>query len=309
MTTPFSAASTARCNGPKVHAGLVSVMRNAIAAQKTSAYRRRIAAVLLCAGLAASGCSTNGQRIDRIAAQAGLQKQHVAAGPYSLVVYKKPAATTGPKPQRLLVYIEGDGLPWGSSGMVPAADPTTGNPLALRLMLLAAGPAIYVARPCYQEPDARCTPDDWTGGRYAPQIVDSMSSAIAAESRQLGYHDIVLIGYSGGGALAVLIGERLAQVAAVVTIGANLDVAGWASHHGYLPLDASLNPTLSERSHRWPEFHFVGVDDKVVPAATVEGYFQRYPAARRIVVDHADHVCCWEDDWPALLDGVLQEMD
>jgi pimeloyl-ACP methyl ester carboxylesterase len=257
----------------------------------------------------ASGCSTNGHRIDRLAAEGGLQKQRVAVAPYSLIIYTRSVATAGPGPQRLLVYIEGDGLPWGSSGMQPAADPTTGNPLALRMMLGTTGPAIYVARPCYQEPDARCTPDDWTGGRYAPQIVESMSAAITAESRQLGISDLVLIGYSGGGALAVLIGERLASVSAVITIGANLDVAAWANHHGYLPLAASLNPALSQQPHNWPEFHFAGADDKIVPPATVERYFQRYPAAQRLVVDHANHVCCWEADWPALLNDVLKTLD
>ncbi len=290
------------------------VMRDPIVPRQPSARSRRVAAILFCAGqfcasLALSGCGTNGHRIDRIAVQAGLQKQRVAATPYSLIVYERPAAPAGPKPQHLLVYIEGDGLPWGSSGMKPAADPTTGNPLALRMMLGTADPAIYVARPCYQEPDVHCTPDDWTGGRYAQQIVDSMADAIAGESRKLGTDDLVLIGYSGGGTLAVLIAERLTHVSAVITIGANLDVAAWASHHRYLPLVASLNPALSDRSHSWPEFHFAGADDAVVPATTVEHYFQRYPAARRIVVDPADHVCCWEADWPALLSDVLKALE
>jgi pimeloyl-ACP methyl ester carboxylesterase len=283
-------------------------MRHTFAYRQCSLSGLLVVAMLSCAGLLLSGCSTNAQRIDQLAAQAGLQKQRMPAGLYSLVVYEKPAPADIRR-SRLLVYIEGDGLPWGGSGMHPAADPTTGNPLALRMMLSVPGPSIYVSRPCYQEADVRCTAEDWTGGRYAQRIVDSMSGAIAGQSHRLGFDEIVLVGYSGGGALAVLIGEQLPQATAVITIGANLDVAAWANHHGYLPLATSLNPALSQRPHPWPEFHFAGATDQVVPTATVEAYFRRYPKARHILVDHADHVCCWEEDWPALLTEVLGQID
>jgi pimeloyl-ACP methyl ester carboxylesterase len=285
------------------------VMRHLLAHRRCPLSGLLVVAILFCAGVLLSGCSTNGQRIDQLAAQAGLQKNRVMAGPYSLVVYEKRPVPTNIRRSRLLVYIEGDGLPWGGSGMRPAADPTTGNPLALRMMLSVPGPSIYVSRPCYQEADVHCTAEDWTGGRYAQRIVDSMSGAIAKESRRLGFDEIVLVGYSGGGALAVLIGEQLPQATGVITIGANLDVAAWATHHGYLPLATSLNPALSQRPHSWPEFHFAGATDQVVPTATVDPYFRRYPRARRTLIDHADHVCCWEDDWPALLAEVLGQID
>ena len=250
--------------------------------------------------LALAGCATNGARIDDSARDAGLQKSVVPGGLYSHVVYEKRSAA---RPGSLFVFLEGDGSPWGSSGMHPAADPTTRDPLALRLMIATDASSIYVARPCYQDRvDALCSADRWTGGRYADDIVASMVSVIDSESTRLQAKQLVIVGYSGGGALAVLIAERLHNVTAVITIGANLDIAAWAEHHHYLPLSQSLNPANSALAHPWKEFHFSGGKDAIVPAATADLYFKRYPQAQRFTVDNSDHVCCWESDWHSILE-------
>jgi len=248
-----------------------------------------------------AGCASNSSRIDHLARSAGLQKQVVQGTLHSHVVYEK-GGVAGAYPGRLFVFLEGDGSPWGSSGMRPSADPTTSNPLALRLMLATPAASIYVARPCYQgRVDAQCSAERWTGGRYSEAVVASMVAAIRSESAKYSESELVIVGYSGGGALAVLIAERLGNVAAVITVGANLDIAAWAGEHHYLPLMQSLNPAQSDRKHPWAEFHFNGAKDVVVPAATADAYFQRYPQAQRFVVENTDHVCCWESDWPALL--------
>jgi pimeloyl-ACP methyl ester carboxylesterase len=262
----------------------------------------RLSTVIISALLALAGCASNGARIDGLAQSAGLQKRVVQAATYSLVVYAKPAPAP---PERLFVFLEGDGNPWGSSGMQPQTDPTTRNPLALRLMIETPPPAIYVARPCYQgQADSNCSPERWTGGRYAEDVVASMVDAIESEAARLQANELVIVGYSGGGALAVLIAERMQGVVAVITMGANLDVAAWSRHHRYLPLTQSLNPALSDRPHPWKEFHFNGAQDAIVPAATADLYFKRYPQAQRFTIEKADHVCCWETDWPALLGGL-----
>lgn len=265
----------------------------------------RVVLLPVVLGVSLYGCSTNAQRIDKLAASAGLQSRLVAGDPHTLVVYEK--TSTNPA-SRLYVYLEGDGSPWGSTGMQTAEDPTARNPLALRLMMQLPGPAIYVARPCYQLRDAACSIDDWTSGRYSGQIVASMTSAIAHETATLNATDVVMVGYSGGGPLAVLIAERLPRVAAVITIGANLDIAAWAQHHHYLPLVHSLNPALSELAHAWPEVHISGGMDTVVPVTTSQAYFKRFPAAHQMTIAEADHACCWETQWPALLEQALKAL-
>ena len=93
--------------------------------------------------------------------------------------------------------------------------------------------------------------------------------------------------------------ERLDNVAAVVTVGANLDIDAWTQYHGYLPLTGSLNPATSTAVHRWPETHLYGVHDENVPPATADAYFKRFPQAQRRL-EANDHVCCWVEQWPEL---------
>jgi pimeloyl-ACP methyl ester carboxylesterase len=246
-----------------------------------------------------TGCASNGQRIDRLAAAAGMNRIAAESGGYGSYIYMKRAAAQS-APGQLTVFLEGDGRPW-ENGRQPSIDPTTGNPVSLQLLLRTPSMAAYVTRPCYHDlRGPRCTPERWTMARYAEDIVSSITTAVRIARREAGAKQVVLVGYSGGGTLAVLVAERLENVAGVVTISANLDVDAWVRHHGYLPLTGSLNPALSERSHPWPELHLHGAKDAVVPVATTAHYFERYPAAKQIVMEQHDHVCCWVDEWPTL---------
>ena len=249
------------------------------------------------------GCSSAGQRIERRAQQAGLETIRIESGAFPGLIYMK---TTEPAPARpLLVFIEGDGLPW-RNGREPSADPTTLHPIALELLTRSPAPAAYVTRPCYQGLGSdKCTPEHWTGGRYSIEIVASMAASVREAQRRSSANEVTLIGYSGGGVLAVLIAERLEHVVGVVTLAANLDTDAWTKHHGYLPLSQSLNPALSDRSHGWPELHLRGTADAVVPSQTTSAYFERYPEAKQRVIDGYDHVCCWVRDWESLLREVL----
>ena len=136
--------------------------------------------------------------------------------------------------------------------------------------------------------------------RYSDEIVSSMTEAVRTATLRAKARSVVLVGYSGGGVLAVLIAERLDNVAAVVTVGANLDTESWTGHHGYLPLTGSLNPASSTAGHHWPETHLYGARDENVPPATTEAYFKRFPSAQRQIVESNDHVCCWVEQWPGL---------
>lgn len=245
--------------------------------------------LLLCFVAVLGACISPSARIDATAERAGLTRTIVHGTDFRHLVYVRPGANA----DTWTVYLESDGRPW-IHGRVPATDPTTREPLALRLMLRSDGPAFYVTRPCYHElMDSGCSWQHWTHARYSAAVVDSMVRAIESMSRQLDATRLRLVGYSGGGALAVLIAERLPNVAEVVTLAANLDIDAWTRHHGYLPLDGSLNPALSTQPHRFREIHWQGAQDAAVPPATTHAYFERFPAAQRRVLDDFDHVCCW----------------
>ena len=266
------------------------VMRVAIVAM------RSISSLLLALFLA--GCASNATRIDTLAGTLGLSRSVLDAGGFRTLLYMRTGG--GPADAPLAIFIEGDGVPW-RGGTQPSLDPTTRNPLALKLLGQTSGPAAYVSRPCYQAMAAPgCTPELWTMQRYSDEVVSSMTAAVRMTAARANARKVVLVGYSGGGVLAVLIAERLDNVAAVITVGADLDIDAWTQHHGYLPLTGSLNPASSTAAHPWPETHLYGARDAVVPIATTAAYFTRFPHAQRRVMDDYDHVCCWVERWPAL---------
>ncbi|HEY6641820.1 dienelactone hydrolase family protein [Povalibacter sp.] len=254
-------------------------------------------------------CVNNAQRIDRQAAAAQLTRSVVAGREFRHVVYANGQAANATT-QRLLVYLDGDGRPWGANGREPAADPTTRNPVALQLLAQTTAPAIYVSRPCYQRMnDSMCGPATWTSDRYSAVVVDSLAAAIQQAAGDDARKQIVLVGYSGGGVLAVLVAERLANVAAVITIAANLDIDAWTQHHHYLPLTGSSNPASSMHDHPWPEVHLQGTADHTVPAATTARYFARYPLAQRRQFDEFTHVCCWVEQWPEIFASIAGPLE
>src|SRR5688572_24116598 len=265
---------------------------------------RRFAA-LMCLVLLMLGCASPTQRTDREAQRAGLTRSIVQGTTFQHLTYMRAARPV----TTLTVYLEGDGLPW-IGGRVPATDPTSRDPLALQLMIQSSEPAMYLGRPCYHDlHDAGCSAQSWTFARYSDGTVASMAKAIEAQARDIQARDVRLVGYSGGGVLAVLIAERLEDVSAVVTIAANLDVDAWAAHHGYLPLSESVNPARSTRNHPWKEIHLHGGLDKTVPRSTTRAYFERFTAAKRIEFEKYDHVCCWLEDWSVVQKRISAELE
>jgi hypothetical protein len=260
---------------------------------------RAVAAALAC--LLVVGCATNAQRIDAVARSAGLQRYVIEFNQIPSVVYLRASQEN---PRRLVVFIEGDGIPW-RAGIAPNSDPTTREPLALELMGRTPGAAAYIARPCYQRVvSPHCTSDLWTSARYSKEIVRTMAFAVEDAISRTGAENLVIVGYSGGGVLASLIAEQLSRVTAVITVAANLDIDAWAHHHRYLPLSQSLNPALSTHAHPWVEIHMEGANDQVVPSETRDAYFKRYPNARRWVLEKHGHRCCWVEEWKGLWEKV-----
>ncbi|QIB65356.1 lipase family protein [Kineobactrum salinum] len=215
--------------------------------------------------------------------------------------------------QPLHLYIPGDGRPWRGRQVSP--NPTGHTALALELMLRDPAPGILLGRPCYYLATlpANCEPALWTSGRYSAQVVDAMLAAMRQLLVQRQPSSLVLIGYSGGGVLALLLADRLTATSApnalpvaVITVASNLDIQHWTGYHGHLPLSDSLNPaTVLPPVPPFRQFHLAGGLDPVVPASTTASFRQRQPGAHYQRFDDFDHRCCWVRDWPAILDGLL----
>ena len=261
-----------------------------------AAWRRAACAALAAAAL--GGCSTPAQRIDREAARHGFARDVERGTRFDHLVLRHGAAQGA---RALHVYIEGDGSPYVDERSI-ARDPTPRETVMLRLMTLDPAPSVYVGRPCYfaLQPIADCSPIYWTIARFSAEVVDSMAVVIERERRGA---PVVLLGHSGGGALAVLHAQRLPNVEAVVTVAGNLDTTAWTELHGYSPLELSLNPADRELTGVARVLHLAGADDTVMPPDLISA------AARRVggdvhVVAGARHSCCWEATWPAVLDGL-----
>jgi pimeloyl-ACP methyl ester carboxylesterase len=218
------------------------------------------------------------------------------AGQFQLRAFDRidPGAT------HLSVFLEGDGRPWTRRGTRIAVEPTTHNPLALRLAIATPGAVLYLGRPCYlgHAGDDGCKPELWTSGRYSDTVVSAMAEALRAYVSAHELRTVTLVGHSGGGTLAVLIASRVAAVTQVITLAANLDIVAWAHLHGYLPLDSSLNPSeLPPLAPHIRELHLLGARDLDVPAQTASRYLDRISPSAVMTFDEYDHACCWERDW------------
>jgi pimeloyl-ACP methyl ester carboxylesterase len=241
-----------------------------------------------------AGCANNGERIDQLAAQAHLRREVIHVERFKTIAYEQRSSASD---RPFFVFLEGDGVPW-LRGMTPNVDPTTRDPLALKLLIRSQLAGTYVSRPCYQEvTGSGCTPDLWTDGRYSQQVVDVMVGAIEQLIARNHSNQITLVGFSGGGTLAVLVAERIPAVTTVITFAANLDTDAWTAYHDYLALGTSLNPARSEHTHSFQELHLIGRLDSVVPIETRSAYFARYPAAKQLFFDAYTHSCCWLEDW------------
>jgi len=239
-----------------------------------------------------------------LAREAGWQSVVIPAGDFDLAVAQRPGRGSS---NVLTVYVEGDGLAYVAPGR-RAMDPTPTDPLALRLALQhpGSGPVAWLARPCQYGPRARnCRSDYWSIARFAPAVIDSAGAALdRLKAEAGGASRVILVGYSGGGALAALLAERRDDVAALVTIAANLDLGAWTAAHRLTPLSGSVDPAIdAARLSRLPQVHIVGGDDRTVSPAIARAFVAHMAAdapATIVIVPGQDHHCCWAARWPEL---------
>jgi len=265
-----------------------------------------LATVALCCVLLLQGCSSlpdldaRVQRASDVAGGQGWRSQVVRTSTFTLQAWVPDKPATG---DMLTVYVEGDGLSWFNSS-TPSDDPTPTQPMVLAMAVAQPmGDAVYLARPCQYtlKADARCESAYWTDMRFSGEVVDAMDQAIDALKRQRHAQSVVLVGYSGGGAVTALLAERRQDVAAWITVAGNIDVQAWARLHRVTPLAGSLDPMAGiSRLRDLPQWHFVGSDDTVVPPALVKGFAGQMRHAQVIERAGYSHGCCWARDWGAM---------
>jgi hypothetical protein len=260
--------------------------------------------VLLLAACNSMTPEVRRSQADALALARGWQPLRLSTPNFVLAAYV-PASVKASKV--LTVYIEGDGLAWLDRAQA-SDDPTPRQAVALQMALQhVQGPAVYLARPCQyvSGPDQRgCDVSYWTGRRFSAEVVDASSQAIDALKRRYAADELVLVGYSGGGAVAALVAARRRDVVRLVTVAGNLDHKAWTTFHGVTPLTGSLNPADAWKDlQNIPQLHFAGGADANITPDMLAAYLSRFPMAQRPgihVLADVDHACCWAKRWAEL---------
>ncbi len=252
------------------------------------------------------GCTTQSVKLEQQATAHGFIGQQLIANAFLLTVFKnKPICNNN----KLHVYIAGDGNPWLRHHQV-AFNPTPSHLLVLDLMSLDTTSSLYLGRPCYhgQHQSKQCHPLLWTHWRYSSTVVDTMVVALQQVLEPHPACAVSLVGYSGGGTLAMLIAARLPNTRRVITVSGNLDVEAWAQYHDYSPLFGSLNPaTEPALSSTISQIHLIGNADDNIPADIVLPFLKSQTDSEILQFPKADHNCCWTEIWPDILKRLEME--
>ncbi|USO01749.1 MAG: hypothetical protein H6849_01760 [Alphaproteobacteria bacterium] len=178
----------------------------------------------------------------------------------------------------LRVYIEGDGFGW-KNAYEPSTNPTPISPVSLHIALANdIGSWVYLARPCQytMKPAHACTTDMWTTHIYSAQVIAAISAVIDHYKKRFHPKHLELIGYSGGGTLALLIKAHRTDISTVTTIASNIDVAAWTQSLGLTPLNQGLDPRNYHQKLCGGSYHFVwGGQDSTVSQKVFQPFVRR----------------------------------
>jgi hypothetical protein len=250
-----------------------------------------------------TGCADPNRHAETLAHTANLQHDQVSTDSFVLTSFYR---ITRPD-QPLTVYIEGDGMAWRSR-TAPSENPTPHQAQGLTLAVVDPAPnVVYLARPCQFTPlalDPRCDKAYWTDKRFAEEVVVAMNQAVTHYAIQVPGQRIHLVGYSGGGALAVLIAARRHDVASLRTVAGNLDHAEVNRLHHVSAMPESLNAIdVARQVASIPQLHLSGADDSIVPPVIAQ-HFVSVTASRCAhsqIVPGIKHEGDWARLWPELL--------
>lgn len=254
-------------------------------------------------------CAPGARRVDietaqALAAPARLEERLYRGGQFVLTArerIERPGAD-------VTIYIEGDGFAWATRSL-PSNDPTPDNPVALALAALDPAPNVaWIARPCQYTPrqeNPSCAQYFWTHGRLAPEVIGSVDDAVTAIKAAARAPRVHLVGYSGGGGVAVLVAARRSDVASIRTLAGNLELDAFTRLHRVSPMTGSLNPGAAAKTvERVPQQHWVGGADTIVPVAISRAYtasMTRQECTRVTVLPGVSHYDGWPAVWRALV--------
>ena len=231
------------------------------------------------------------------------EKQLVQGGDFFITTYQKitdPASS-------YVFYIEGDGNIAGRYGIT--ANPTPKYSTLMRLVAMDHRPnVVYISRPCQYTPitlNAKCNNNEyWNEGRFSNEVVAALNQVV--ETINHNGKKFTLVGYSGGGAIAILIAARNENVKDVVTIAGNLDIVEFTKYHNSFPLTKSLNPIdYAGKTRLIPQLHLSGKSDVIVPSFILQKYYDKASSSlvKMKILESVTHSRGWDIFWKELINS------
>lgn len=264
-----------------------------------------LSSFFIITALAITGCAK--QELDQITTSANFKQQYVQTQPFKLASWRR---INNKNCGSVNIYLEGDGRVRKGYTQI-SKDPTPHSKTMLELAALdPATNVVYLARPCQYSPDDLQTVCDnkyWTSARYSEEVVKSMNQAIEQIKIDSGASTINLIGYSGGGTIAMLIGARRNDISSIRTIAGNLDLSAMQAYYQCQPLTESLDPMdIAPSISHITQIHFIGAKDKTVPPQVVNNFKHKAQLSDRqvVVLPNIDHKNGWQAQWQDLLEYV-----
>lgn len=228
----------------------------------------------------------------------GLKRELVQGDDFIFTTYQRVQNPNAP----YVFYLEGDGSVWDYRKNRVSEDPTPQMLTMLKLAAIDDRPnVVYVARPCQYTPmsmNPRCSNLYWTDKRFSEDSIAAMNSVINKINGAR--HKFTLIGFSGGGGLAVLIAARNPMVGEIITIAANLDIVSFTKHHRSNPMSQSLNPIdYAKQVNKVPQLHLSGARDRTVPPFIAEEFVKVADSrcVKNMIIPKASHHKGWGQLW------------
>ncbi|AYC34938.1 alpha/beta hydrolase [Pseudomonas cavernae] len=253
-----------------------------------------------------AGCQPPLQRLQQLSAAHAHRVEIYPTAPFPLALSLPQQA---PAASHLRVYLEGEGHAWATASQ-PSLDPSPHQLLLAELALSDPQPSVYLARPCQFVSAPACRPALWTDRRFAAEVLASLDQALEQLKRRYGNPSFELIGYSGGGALALLLAARRDDVELVQTLAGNLTPTQWTQLLHLRLLQDAREP-LSERARlaQIPQRHLAGAADPIVPPQLLELYRRQLGPANCLeiaVLPGVSHAEGWAQAWPQWRDRPLR---
>jgi dienelactone hydrolase len=266
--------------------------------------------VLLLISFFLASCATNDFTKHRVAEhfakENGFKKELVYGGHFWITTFQKISSPNLP----FVFYIEGDGEAFKNRYVI-SDDPTPKKVMLLQLASMDKRPnVVYVARPCQYTPmdlNKACNHTYWTDKRLSEDSIHSINQVISKLSKS---QPVDLIGFSGGGGVAVLVAANNKNVKSILTIAANLDHENFNKYHRVRPMIGSLNPIdYAKKINHIPQLHISGGLDKVVPAFIADDFVKasaNSKCVKREIISNATHTKNWDKDWLYILNMPLK---